>query len=228
MRAIDSDGVERIDVRVSVVQLARANQGDPVAIGNVIGGCNYWEARPENQPADTPPIVVPSLPPAYVNGPTIYDAIFGQQSGRRETGEPFTTHALSVAFGFPVGATTYAHEGQVSAYEFRGPPFQRYATVSRHPFDFRHEGSGPIAVTGGLTPSFFIGRIGPDGREHDGSVRLEAGVTYYFNVCNLNPHHVDDPDNFPIWITDAEVREIAEQGIPASWPLGYEIIWPHN
>lgn len=52
MRAIDSDGVERIDVRVSVVQLEHANAGNPMAIANLIGGCNWWAAKPENQRAN--------------------------------------------------------------------------------------------------------------------------------------------------------------------------------
>lgn len=48
MRAIDNDGVERIDARVSVAQLELANQGDPLAIAKLIGGCNWWAAKPEN------------------------------------------------------------------------------------------------------------------------------------------------------------------------------------
>lgn len=171
------------------------------------------------QPLPPPP------PPPYVSGPRLTDAIAALDGSRHDTGPGFSTHALAVAFSLPGPA---ARRGAVSAYEFRGPPFVRYATISRHPFDFRNAGEGPVAVTGGLTPTFIIGDVGPDAHLGDTVVRLSPGVTYYFNVCNMSPsYNPGRPAAHPIWITEDEVAAIERSGLPSSWPLGYEINWPH-
>lgn len=100
----------------------------------------------------------------------------------------FADNAVCVRFTVPANATGKISAGSLSFAEYRGEPWPRHMTLSRHACDFRPAdptgANGPLAAEGGTSVllRFNVGSL--DGGAH---AALQAGQTYYFNIRNTSP-----------------------------------------
>lgn len=111
---------------------------------------------------------------------------------------------VHVAFSFPADADTYAVAGYIAAFEFRGPPKQRIASITREPDDpGAADQSRALVSPGGTTATAYINAGHAQGLAADGTLHLLPGVTYYFNVRNFT-------------------------SLDTNQPAAVQLIWPHN
>lgn len=141
----------------------------------------------------------PALPPP--TGSIDMSIPFGD--GKRREIPTLVGEVVHVAFGFPAGATPFAHDGHISWYEFRGPPGVRIVSITREPGDPGAADQSRALVTAGGKASHVAINVGSaEGVSYGGVVSLLAGRDYYFNIRNFT-------------------------SLDEQQPMALEIIWPN-
>lgn len=141
----------------------------------------------------------PALPPP--TGRIDFSIPFGD--GKRREIPTIAGEVVHIAFGFPAGATPFAHDGHIGWYEFGGPPKTRIVSITREPGDPGAADQSRALVTAGGKASHVAINVGAaEGVSYGGVVSLLAGQTYYFNLRNFT-------------------------SLDESQPMAIEIIWPN-